>query len=79
MDYVVHRLDLLRHDMLHPWKISVAYEMFWGKILLCLILVMLLSWVCMLCDTCSVTFMVLCNSRILHVAPTMHNNLVCYA
>ena len=30
LDYVVHRFDLVRHDKLHPWKTSVAYEMFWG-------------------------------------------------
>ena len=76
---VVHRLDLVRHDKLHPWKTSVAYEMFWGKILLCLIFVLILSWGYMLCDTCSVPFMVLCTRHILHVAPTMQDRLVCYS
>ena len=76
--YVVNRLYLVRHDKFHPWQTSVAYEMFLGDILLCLIFVLLLSWGCMLCDTCSVPFMVLCTSLIFHVAPTMHDNLVCY-
>ena len=31
MDYVLHILDLVRHDKLHPWKTSVAYGMFWGN------------------------------------------------
>ena len=26
----VHRFYLVGHDNLHPWKISVAYEMFFG-------------------------------------------------
>ena len=30
LNSVVHRLDLLRNDKLHPWKISVAYEMCLG-------------------------------------------------
>ena len=30
LDYAVHILDLVRNDKLHPWKTSVAYEMFWG-------------------------------------------------
>ena len=34
LDYVVHILYLVRHDKLHPWKTSVAYEMF-GKKLYC--------------------------------------------
>ena len=79
MDYVVHILDLVRHDKLHPWKTCVAYYMFWGKMLLCLIFVLILYWVCMLCDTCSVTFMVLFTMRLLHVVPPRHNNLVFYA
>ena len=28
---VVHRLDIVRNDKMHPWEIYVAYEMFWGK------------------------------------------------
>ena len=44
LDYVVHGLDLVQNDKLHSWKTSVAYEMFWGEILLCLIFVLLLSW-----------------------------------
>ena len=76
LDSVGHRLDLVRHDKLHPWKISVTYEIFWEFLILCLILILLLSWGCMLCDTCSVTLLVLCNSRLLHVAPRMHNHLV---
>ena len=79
LDSVVHILDLVRHDKLHPWKTSVAYEIFWGKMLLCLIFVLLLSWGCMLCDTYSVPLLVLCTSHLLHVAPMMHNHLVCYA
>ena len=31
MYYEVHRLDFVQHDKFHPWKIYVAYEMFWGK------------------------------------------------
>ena len=76
--YIVHRIDLVRHGKLYPWKTSVTSEMFWGGILLCLIFVLLLSWGFMFCDTCSVSFLVLCTSRLLHEAPTMHNNVVCY-
>ena len=38
-----------------------------------------LYWGCMICDTCSVSFMVLCTSHLIHVVPTMHGHLVCYA
>ena len=79
LDSVVYILDLVRHDKLHPWETSVAYETFWGGGLLCLIFVLLLSWGSMLCDTCSVPLMVLCTSHMLHVAPIMHDHLVCYA
>ena len=79
MDYIVHRLDLVRHDKLHPWKTSVAYEIFGWGVLLCLIFILLLSWGCMLCDTCSVPFLVLCTIHPLHLAPTVHNHLVYYA
>ena len=78
MYYVVHILDLVGHDKLHPWKTSMAYELFWGKILLCLILFPLLSWGFMFCDTCSVPLLVLCTSHILHVAPMMRDHLVYY-
>ena len=27
---VVHRLDIVWRDKLHPWKTSVAYNCFWG-------------------------------------------------
>ena len=30
LDYVAHILDLVRHDKLHPWKTSVAYEILGG-------------------------------------------------
>ena len=78
MDYAVHRLNPVRDDNLHPWRTSVAYYYYLGKILMCLILSPLLSWGCMPYDTCSVPFMVLCTIRLLHVAPMMHGNLVYY-
>ena len=76
LDYAVHRFDLVRHDKLNPWKTSVAFKIFWEKILLCLIFVLLLSWGCMLCDTCSVPFMVLCTGCIIYVDSTMRDHLV---
>ena len=79
MDSVVHRLDLVWRDKLHPWKTSVVYETFWAGVILCLVFFLLLSWGCILCDTCSVPFLVLFYIHILHVAPTIHNYLVCYA
>ena len=30
LDSIVRILYLVRHDKLHLWKTSVAYEMFWG-------------------------------------------------
>ena len=75
---VVHRLDLVRYDKLHPWKTSVVYEIFWRGDLLCLIFILLLYLGFIVFDTCSVPFLVLCTSHILHVAPTMQNHLVCY-
>ena len=30
LDYAVHILDIVRHDKLHPWKTSVAYDFFGG-------------------------------------------------
>ena len=75
----VHRLDLVWHDKLHPWKTSVSYEMFWGKNILCLIFILLFSCGYMLFDTYSVPLLVLCNIHLLHVAPTMHDHLVYYA
>ena len=79
LDYVVHLLDLVRRDKLYPWKTYVAYEMFWGGVLICLIFALLFSWECMIFDNCSVPFMVLCTIHIIHVVPTMHNHLVCHA
>ena len=79
MHSIVNRRYLVWRDKFHPWKISVAYEMFWKKIILCLIFVLLLSWGCMICDTCSVPLLVMCTSHLIHVAPTMHDHLVCYA
>ena len=79
LDSVVHRLDLPRRDKLHPCKTSVAYDILGGGVLLRLIFALILSWGCMICDTCSVTFMVLCISHILHVESMMHDHLVCYA
>ena len=49
-----------------------------GEILLCLILYPLLSWGCIICDTCSVPLMFLCTIRLLHASPTMRGNLVYY-
>ena len=77
--FVLHRLDLVRHDKLYPWKTSVEYETFWGEILLCLIFVLLFSWGCILCDTFTVPLLVICTSRLTHGAPVTHNNLVYYA
>ena len=78
LDSVLYRLDLVRHDKLHPCKTSVANLFFGEKSMPCMILFPLLSWVCMLCDTCSVPFPVLCTRRLIHVAPTMRDHLVYY-
>ena len=67
LDSVVNILDLVRNDKLHPWKTSVTYEMLWEKNLLCLIFALLLSWGCIINDTCSVPFLVLCLSLYSHL------------
>ena len=38
----------------------------------------ILSALVLLCNTCSVTLLVLCNSRLFHVSPTMSGHLVYY-
>ena len=49
-----------------------------GKILLCLIFSLLLSWGCMPCDTFSVPLLVLCKNRLLHVVIMIRINLAYY-
>ena len=79
LNSVVYILNLMRNYKLNPLKTYVAYEMFWGEVILCLIFVLILSWGCIICDTCSVPFMVLYSSHIIHVAPMIQDHLVCYA
>ena len=67
MDYVVHKLNLMRHELLHLWSTLFACWIAWGGALLRLMFFPLLFLGCMVYGVCSVTLLVICNSLLLHV------------
>ena len=74
LDYVVHKLSPIRHELLHTWRTFVACWIVLGKNLLCMILSPLLFWGCMSYIICSVPLIVLYNSHLLHVV-----NMILYS
>ena len=71
LDYVVHKLNIVRHQFLYLWRKFVAYWTVLGRNLLCLILFTLLFWGCMPYGIYSVPLMVLCTGHIIRVVPMM--------
>ena len=71
LDYVLHKLNPVRHEILHLWRESLACWIVLGKTLLCLILFLFLYWGCITHWIHSVSFLVLCTSRILHMVHMM--------
>ena len=69
--YVVHKLNPVRHDLLHLWRKFVACWIVLGKTLLCLIFSLILFLGCIPYGICSFPFLVLCIRRLLHVFPVM--------
>ena len=67
MDSIVHKLNPVRHELLHLWRTFVACSIVLGKTILCLIFFTLLFWGCMHYGICSVSLMVLCTIRLLRV------------
>ena len=68
---IAHKLNPVQHELLHLWRKCLAWWIVAGKILLCLIFVLLLFLGCMPYEIYSFTLLVLCNSRIIHVVPIM--------
>ena len=70
-DYALHKLNPVRHELLHLWRTFLACWFILGKTLLCLILLPLLFLGCMPYGICRVPFVILCTSLLLHVVPMM--------
>ena len=75
MNYIVNKLNPVRHDLLNLWRTFLACWIVWGKNLPCLILFTILFWGCMPYGICSVPFMVLFTRRLLHVVTMMSYSL----
>ena len=71
MDSVMHELNPAQNELLHLWRTFLACWTFWGKNIPCLILVPLLFCGCITYGICSVTWLVLCTIRIIHVVKMM--------
>ena len=69
LDYVAHKLSLVRHELLHMWRTFLACWDVWGGTLLYIIFLPLLFWGCISYGIYSVPFLVLCTIRLLCVGP----------
>ena len=77
MGSVLHKLNPVRHELLHMWRTFLACWIVCGETVLCLVLFPLFFWGCITYGIISVPFLVLCTSRLLHVVPMMIYCLDC--
>ena len=68
---MAYEINYVQHELLHLWRTFFVCRIFLGGTLLCLRFIPLFIWGCMPYEICSVTWLVQCNSHIIHVVPIM--------